>query len=415
VGLLIGLQLLLLAMTSPAMGASPPTIAITSPSAGETVKGTVRIEATATAGAGEYPRYIAFYDGVNEIATEDCQDQQSCTASVEWSATGLSGQHSLTAKVETNEDIAATSTAVIVTVVSPAATVAIASPAAGATVEGTVTVVADAATDPSQDDYPTEIQVYDGVNEIGYTDCQGQRSCQGQVEWPATGLTGTHTLTAVVSTHRDLSVTSAPVNVTVVSPPPKVSITHPTGGAALRGIHAVTVSGATAKSQDDYPTEIIAYDGTSEIGSISCQGQQTCVGTVPWSTNGLKGTQKLTAVIHTNREREATSRPVYVGGDTGKPLAKVRCHIHSLYIRRGRYDRGGCVAYGVPGGTDVVVQYRVNGQGWTEGARGHISTAGDYAFKLRARHPATFQVSVLVSASSRYAATRVVLGTVHVA
>ncbi len=414
-GLLLASLPLALVVTPLASGASsPPTIAIVAPGSGETVKGTVQVEATAIAGPGEYPRDITFYDGVNQIATVDCQAQQSCAASAEWPATGLSGQHSLTAVVETNEGATATSAAIAVTVLSPPPTVQITSPGAGATVEGTVTVAAAAATDPSQEDYPAEITVFDGVNEIGHIECQGQRTCQGQVEWPATGLTGAHTLTATVDTHRNLSVTSAPANVTVSSPPPKVSITHPAGGASLRAVHAVTVSGATARSQDDYPTEIVVEDGTNEIGTVRCQGQQACAGTTPWNTTGLKGTQVLRAVIHTNGGREATSRPVYVGSHARRPPAEVNCHIHALHVRRGHYDAGGCVAYNVPAGTDVVVQYRVDAGAWTEGTKGHISPTGRYAFKLRARHPATFQVSVLVAASSRNAATRILLGTVHV-
>jgi hypothetical protein len=413
-GLLLILQLLVLA-TAPVVTAAPvPTIAITSPGAGETVKGTVHIEATATANPGAYPTYIEFYDGVNEIARVDCQDQQSCTVSAEWPATGLSGQHSLTAEAETNEGATATSAAVPVTVVSPPPTVQITGPSAGTTVEGTVAVAADAATDPSQDDYPTEIKLYDGVNDIGRITCQGQQTCQGQVEWEATGLTGSHTLTAIVSTNRDVSVTSAPVSVTVLSPPPKVSITSPANGAPLRGVKAVAVSGSTAESQDEYPTEITVDDGTSEIGSVRCQGQQTCAGTVQWDTSELKGAHALTATIHTSRDREATSRPVYVGVTPGKHRANVSCHIDSLHVRRGQYDRGSCIAHGVPKGTAVVVQYRVSGQDWTSAPRGSISASGEYVFKVRSRYRVTFEVSVLVAASSRYAATRVVLGTVHV-
>jgi hypothetical protein len=293
-------------------------------------------------------------------------------------------------------------------------TVQIASPSAGSTVEGTVAVTAHAATDPSQEDYPTEIKVYDGVNDIGHIECQGQRTCEGQVEWQATGLTGTHTLTAVVYTKRDLSVTSSPVNVTVLSPPPTVSITHPADGASLRSVGTVSVTGATAHSQDEYPTEIDVDDGTSEIGSVNCQGQQTCAGTVKWDTSSLKGVHVLTAIIHTSRSREATSHPVYVGGTPSKHYARVSCHIDSLHVRKGHYDHGACVAHNVPKGTPVVVQYRVAGQSWTSGAKGSISATGQYSFKFRSRYRVTFEVSVLVGASSRYVATRVVLGTVHV-
>jgi hypothetical protein len=412
---LLVLQMLGLVSTTAATASAPaPTVAITSPGSGATVEGTVKVEATATAIAGAYPEYITFYDGVNEIARVNCQSQATCTGFTEWHATGLTGQHSLTAQTETNEGAAATSAAVPVNVVSPLPTVQITSPGSSATVEGTINVLASAATDPSQVDYPTEIKVYDGVNGIGRVSCQGQRTCQGQVEWKATGLTGTHALTATVSTNRNVSVTSAPVDVTVLSPAPKVKITHPASGTSLRATDSVAVSGSTAPSQDEYPTEITVEDATSEIGSVRCQGQQTCAGSVHWNTGSLKGVQVLTAVIHTSRSREASSQPVYIGATASKRRAPVSCRIDSLRVRRRHYDHGSCSAHGVPKGTPVVVQYRVSGGSWTSGAKGSISASGQYAFKFRSRYRVTFEVSVLVGASSRYTATRVVLGTVHV-
>jgi hypothetical protein len=398
------------------MGASPPAVAITSPAAGSTVEGTVHVEATVTASPGDYPTNVVFYDGVNEIARVDCQMQQSCTASTEWAATGLSGSHSLTAVAETNEGETASSAPAVVTVLSPSPTVAITSPGAGATVQGTLSVLATAYTDPSQEDYPTEIELYDGVNDIGHIDCQGQRTCQGQVSWNATGLTGVHTLTAVVSTNRGLSLTSAPVSVTVLSPSPGVHIAHPADGAPLRGNIAIDVSGATAPSQEEYPTGISVYDGTSEVGSVDCQGQQTCGGTVQWNTSGLKGTHVLTAIIHTNRNREATSAPVYVGGTPRKRHAKVGCHIDSFHVPIRHQDNGSCTAFNVPARTAVVVQYRTAGEGWKSIAhtQGQISASGRYSFDVHNRSPVTFQVSVLVAANSRYVATRVLLGTVHI-
>jgi hypothetical protein len=408
-------QLFALADASVALG-DAPTVAITSPATGQTVEGTVRIEASATASAGEYPAQISFFDGVNGIGHVDCQSQQSCTGSIEWRATGLSGQHTLTARVETDKSVTATSEGITVTVLSPSPTISIASPSSGATVEGNVAVSVQAATDPSQEDYPTEITVYDGVNDIGHVKCQGQRTCQGQVEWHATGLTGVHALTAKVSTNRNLSVTSTPVDVTVLSPPPKVSITHPSDEVRLGGTIAIDASGSTAHSQSEYPTEIVVGDNTGEIGSIHCQGQQECSGSVAWNTSGLKGVYTLTATIHTSRNREATSAPIYVGGYRKKQHVKVSCRIASFHIRPHRRDHGSCVTYGVPAGTIVVVQYRVAGGAWTSIRATQVRLSSDsYTFNVHNRYPITFQISVLVEANSRYAATRVVLGTVHIA
>jgi hypothetical protein len=397
-----------------AVAASPPTIAIASPVASATVKGTVRVEATAMASSGDYPTSLAFYDGVNKIGSMSCQKQQSCSAFVEWHATGLSGQHELTAQAETNEGQSATSAAVMVTVVSPPPSVKITNPDPGATAKGTVIVSAEAATDPSQEDYPTAITFYDGVNKIGYVHCQGQQTCQGQLEWHATGLTGTHTLTASVSTNRNMSVTSAPVIVTVISPPPTVTITHPANGTPLRGTITIAVSGATDPSQVDYPTGIEVSDGTTNIGDVSCQGQQTCSGTIQWNTAGLKGVQVLRATIHTNTNREAASVPIYVGGVPSKPHAKIRCHLAAFHVHTRHSDEGTCIASNVPVGTAVAIQYRATGHAWKTAASGHIGRSGRYNFILRSPKRATFQLSVLVSQSGKYAATRLSIGTLHV-
>ncbi len=398
---------------------SAPTIAITSPATGATVKGTVAITATATAGAGDHPSEVVFYDGVNDIGDVDCQSQQSCVASINWHATGLSGQHSLTARVQTEEGLSATSVAVVVTVVSPPPTVSITTPSSGATVKGTVTVSASGATDPSQVDYPTYITVYDGVNKIGVIECQGQPTCQGSVSWHATGLSGSHTLTARIQTYNNVSVTSPVVTVTVVSPPPTVAITSPRSGSALGGTIAVRVAGATDPSQVDYPTSIAVYDGTAEIGSVACQGQQSCAGSLQWNTKGLTGRHTLTAVIDTEDNNSAKSQPVVVGGARRKhrsrrPYAVASCHLASLTAPLRWRDRGVCTIDKAPAGTRVAIQYRNSSGGWTTVVRGRVSRDGRFKFSLHAGAPATYPLAILISASRATAATRTVIGTLHI-
>jgi len=395
--------------------ASAATVSVIHPAAGETVKGTVRVEATASAGPGNYPTSINFYDGVNHIGGTSCQNQQSCNASVEWHATGLSGSHSLTATVDVSGEPSATSAPVVVTVVSPPPTVTITSPKAGQTVAGTIDVSAEGATDPSQDDYPRGITLYDGVNYIGNISCQGQQSCQGQVVWRATGLTGAHTLTARVQTNNGLSITSQPVTVTVVSPPPKVAITRPANGTPLRSAMTITVSGATNPTQDDYPTIIYVFDGTSEIGYVECQGQQTCAGSFSWNTSSLKGRQVLTAKIRTHTDREAISRPVIVGGGSRRlPHAKGSCHIASHYIQVRHRVRVSCVASGVSAGTVVAIQYRTASRGWTSLFRERIPASGHFFFTVHGKRRSVIQLSVIIAQSRYYAATRILLGSLHI-
>ncbi len=189
--------------------ASAPSVSITSPTAGTTVKGTVSISATATAAAGDYITSISIYDGVNYVGYVNCQDQQTCTGSVQWQATGLSGQHTLTAKASANAGGSTTSAADTVNVVTPAPTVSITSPATGSTVAGETNIALSAATDPALSDYPTSISVSDGANYLGDVSCEGQTTCAGTVQWNATGLTGTHNLTATVETNQGAKATTS--------------------------------------------------------------------------------------------------------------------------------------------------------------------------------------------------------------
>lgn len=396
-----------------------PTIVIVSPTSGATVEGNVRITATSTAGAGDVPTSITFYDGVNNIGTEQCEGQQTCTTSIEWEATGLSGSHALTAGVTTEEGLSTTSAPVSVTVLSPPPTVSVTSPSGGSTVEGTVTIAVSGATDPSQADYPTSISVYDGVNSIGTISCQGQQTCQGTVTWSATGLSGRHTLTARIYTHEEGSATSLPDVVNVVSPAPTVRITSPHAGARLGGDITISVAGATDPSQADYPEEISVYDGTSEIGSVYCQGQQTCAGSVKWSTTGLKGPQTLSAVIHTHDERSAKSAPVIVGESAHRAVRRLAraaptCHLETLILPMRHGDPGVCIVRGAPRGTHVAIQYESAPGSWVTVVRGRLSRHGRFHFKLTGTRRATYALTILISASRSSALTRVSIGVLHI-
>jgi hypothetical protein len=397
----------------------PPTVTITTPSEGATVKGTVTIEAVARAGAGDQLTSISFYDGVNHIEDFECEGQEACTATIQWEATGLSGPHTLTARADTRASLSTTSAPVTVTVLSPPPTVSITAPANGATVKGTVTISASGATDPSQVDYPTEIIVYDGINTVGSIECQGQKTCQGSVSWHATGLSGTHTLTAQIRTHNRLEATSPPVTVHVLSPPPSVAITSPHSGARLGGTLTVAVSGSTDPSQVDYPTSIVVFDGVSEIGQIGCQGQQSCAGSLKWNTKGLTGAHTLTAVIHTHTNRSATSSPIVVGASpqrrpAPKPAATASCHLATPTVRLRRRDHGVCIVHGAPAGTRVEVQYRKGAGAWRTAVRGHVGRRGRFHFVLHGSSPADYALTLVIGSSSVSSAARVAIGSLQI-
>jgi hypothetical protein len=273
-------------------------------------------------------------------------------------------------------------------------------------------VSASTATDPSQDDYPTSISVYDGTKSIGYVSCQSNQTCQGSVKWNATGLSGPHTLTATVRTNRGVSVTSAPIPVTIVSPAPTVTITNPRRGASLRRRITVKVSGRTDRTQVDYPSSISVYDGTSSIGYVSCQGQQICAGSVTWDARSLSGRHVLTAVIRTDTGRSATSPPVTVGARAKRKVTP-RCTLSSSSVRLRQKVTGRCTMPGVPAGTRAAVQYRSGGR-WKTAVGGRVASGGRFRFVLRGARHRTFDFWILVRPSSRTLSARAHIGTLRI-
>jgi hypothetical protein len=391
--------------------AGPPSVSITSPSAGVTIVGTVPVDATATATSGDYVTVIDIYDGVNEIGQMSCQQQQTCSGSVNWGATGLSGQHTLTATAYTNAGAHNTSAAIAVDVVTPPPTVTITSPSAGSTVEGQISIEVSSATDPRLHDYPTGVQVYDGVNQIGSFGCQGQQTCQGAVQWNATGLTGTHSLSARVHTNAGASATSA-IDVTVLSPGPTVTITAPNPGARLGGDIRVRASGATNPTQVDEPTSIGIYDGTSQIGNFGCQGQQTCAGSIVWNTAGLTGRHLLRAVITTNTGRSATGAPVPVGVAIKHSVGGT-CSLSTHLARPHRAVRGSCTINRLPSGTKIAVQVRAGG-GWSKVLSGHSGRGGSFKFTLHGSKRGSFNLYLRVYGTRTTKAVRFRIGLLQI-
>jgi hypothetical protein len=398
--------------TSPATSApSPPTVAITSPVAGSTIKGTVAVTATVRAGDGDYPSSISFFDGVNSIGSANCQSQQSCTGTINWNATGKTGEHRLTAQTTTSAGLNATTDPVTVIIESPPPTIAIAAPANGITVKGDVSIVVSGATDPSQSDYPRSIYISDGVNSVGSIPCQGQSTCRGTINWHASGLTGPHTLKARIQTNTGLELTSAPVTVSVLTPAPTVSITKPARNSPLRKTMTVAVSGATDQSQTDYPRYIEVFNGTSSIGSVSCQGQRTCAGSVVWTTTGLRGRQRLAAVIHTNAGMTAKSRAVYVGR-LGRSRPKATCKLDSFTVALRKRVHGVCDVSS-PAGTAVAIKYR-RATGWTTVVQGRVNGAHQYRFSLRGSKRTSYLLEAFVAASRSTKPTRVRIGILRI-
>jgi len=195
---------------------TPPTVSITSPASGTIVGGTIGVTASASDNVGVVGVQFLL-DGLNAGA-----EVTAAPYSVSWNTTTASnGSHSLTAVARDAAGNRATSAPVAVTVSNGAPpdttppTVSITSPASGASVSGTVTMIATA----SDNVGVAGVQfLLDGVN-VGAEVTAAPYSAP----WDTTTASrGSHTLTAVARDAADNRTTSAPVSVTVANVSPIV-------------------------------------------------------------------------------------------------------------------------------------------------------------------------------------------------
>ena len=317
---------------SPARAAVAPgaSVTITSPAADESVGGTlaVAVSASTDPAQADDPWYVElFQDGVL-LDTEFCGVRpvaEVCDVGFTWDTTGLSGSHTLLARLTTEAGDTALSGAVTVSVTSPGPTAVVTSPAAGTTVQGTVTVAATGSTDPSQTDEPWYVELFDGGVQIDTEYCGAVRPvtevCDVTYAWDTTGLTGTHTLLARVTTVTGRTAVSAPVTITVVSPSPAVVITTPAAGAVVRGTATIAVTGSTDPSQTDEPSYVEVFADGSLLDTQFCGDvrpvTEVCDVTYGWDTTGLAGRHTLSARVSTLNGRTATtSRTVTVFSGT---------------------------------------------------------------------------------------------------
>ncbi|WP_224365338.1 Ig-like domain-containing protein [Hyalangium versicolor] len=212
---------------------TPPTVSISAPASGATVKETVQVNA-AVSDDGTVTQ-VDFYDGQTLIGTDT-----SAPYSVSWATRSSSGNgtHTLTAQARDSFGNVGASAPVTVTVNNDftAPTVALTSPAQGATLIGRVSVSASA----SDDRGVSKVEFYDGTRlfaSCGYAPCS--------FTWDTSAeATGAHTLSVKAYDAAGNVGTSAPVTVTVArdTTPPTVALTAPAAGATLTGTVTVTAT-----------------------------------------------------------------------------------------------------------------------------------------------------------------------------
>jgi subtilisin family serine protease len=274
---------------------TPPSVSLTAPASGATLKGTVTVSASASDNFGV--ARVDFYAGSILIGSDS-----SSPFSFSWDTRSVpNGAHSLSA-------IAFDAAGLISSPASPLAvtvnndrtppTVSLTAPLSGATVSGTLTLSASA----SDNVAVTRVEFYDGATLLG-----SDTTSPYSFSWNSrNGPNGSRTLTARALDAAGNSTTSAAVTVTADNDftPPSVSLTAPSEGATLTG--TVTLS-ATA-SDDRALSRVEFLAGTSVLCSDT-----TAPYSCSYNTRSLSnGARALTARAVDAVGNNATSAAVNV-------------------------------------------------------------------------------------------------------
>ncbi|HET7902275.1 MAG TPA: Ig-like domain-containing protein [Candidatus Nanopelagicales bacterium] len=325
---------------------NPPTVSISAPAAGSTVVGPtdVTVSASTPRKLSDYPASIAVVvdkglAGEHLLGTVPCtgSPDHTCSGTLPWDATGLTGTHTLDATVTTTNSVTASSATRTVTASSPAPAVTITSPSNGTSVSGTVVVTADATTNGGLSELASSVALLVDGTQVDNQACTVPLShdCPITLSWDATAVTGGHVLTTVVTTTLGRTATSDPVTVPVTTPPFDVAVTSPAALTVLvgsgatatsSGIVSVGVSGATDVTQNEFPTGLeLLVDGVV-VDSAGCPGNptRTCTATLHWNASRAAGPHRLSARLTTSRGHTGTSASVVVLARSGSKTGLTR-------------------------------------------------------------------------------------------
>src|SRR6202140_1618656 len=289
---------------------TPPSVSISSPTANQTVTGTIPV--TATASDNVAVASVQFkLDGANLGAPVTSAPYQ-----ISWNTTSATNaSHSLTAVATDTSNNSTTSTAVAVTVNNDTTppSVSISSPTANQTVTGTIPVTATASDNVAVASVQFKL---DGAN-LGAP----VTSAPYQISWNTTSATNaSHSLTAVATDTSNNSTTSTAVAVTVNNDttPPSVSISSPTANQTVTGTIPVT---ATASDNVAVASVQFKLDGANLGAPVTSAPYQ-----INWNTtSATNASHSLTAVATdtSNNSTTSTAVAVTVNNDTTPPSVSI--------------------------------------------------------------------------------------------
>ncbi|TML08512.1 MAG: hypothetical protein E6G39_17755 [Actinobacteria bacterium] len=303
---------------SPPADGTAPVAAISSPSAGATVFGTVTVSATATDNVGVTSVQFAI-DGVNLGAAVAASPYQ-----VSWNTTAVAdGSHALRVTARDAAGNTTISTAVNVVVANNGPVVALTAPTDSSVVTGVLAVGATA----SSSSAITKVEFYrDATVLIGTSTTSPYTT-----NWDTAGLAqgSSHTVSAKAYAANGATATSATRTVTIKdTTAPAVAMTAPAAGSVLSS--SVTVS---ANASDNVGVTKVEFyvDGVLVATDI------TAPYSASWNTNNSAlGAHALTAKAYDLANNATTSASVAVTvSDTVKPTVSVTSPANNTQVNRG--------------------------------------------------------------------------------
>ncbi len=294
---------------------SPPTVALTAPTDGATVTGSVTVSANASDDVGVAG--VQFYLDGSPLGAEDVTGPYSIT----WNSSTAVGARLLTAVARDAAGNTTTSALVSVTVTDSAApTVALTAPATNATVSGAVAVTATATDNVGG----VGVQFYLNGSPLGADDT----TAPYEITWDTTTATnGTHQLTAVARDAAGNTATTAVRTVTVANPDYSFTVLNPVISTGLTGstyyeIEVVYLNGFVTPSVDlwyegvpagvvaDFALDPMSHQGRTEL-FIDTVGATpgTYTFTVAATANGITHSRQVTLVVTDNSDFGVLASP----------------------------------------------------------------------------------------------------------
>ncbi|MFL5357210.1 Ig-like domain-containing protein [Archangium sp.] len=272
-----------------------PTVSLTSPSAGTTVRGSVTLQASAT--DNTQVSRVEFYVDGSLMGTSS-----SSPYAISWNPSAVAnGDHTLTARAYDVYDNVGSSPGVVVTVtkdVTPP-TVSVTSPAEGVTVSGSVTLSANAV----DDDLMSRVEYFVDGTSVGSTP---YGPSYGYI-WNSRSIAnGAHTLVARAYDSAGNVGVSASRSFTVNNDvtPPVVALTSPAQGASLSGVVSLQASASDDRSMN----MVTFYVDGAYVASVSSPPYAAS-----WDSHSVRnGSHTLTAKAYDSAGNSTTSAAVTV-------------------------------------------------------------------------------------------------------